>query len=337
MGEEGKKIRGHQTPVHPSYALPAAANVQDGMANEFIARLLRPNITPQALDAEFNPQSPFCINKEDVLLLLNRCTAIFKQETTVLQLRAPIKVYGDIHGQYYDLMRLFGTYKSPVEEDWPDDNDLPSDVGRIDGDIDSNDYLFLGDFVDRGNFSLEVMCLLLSLKLKYPRQIHLIRGNHEDIAINCTYGFKEECRRRLDEDPDYHESCYRKFNSLFEYLPLGALIEEKILCVHGGIGGTIKTIQDIAEIKRPLKVSAIPSTPTELKVTDLLWSDPTENDSVLGVVPNDMRDPERSGHIVKFGPDRVLEFINTNHISLIIRYGVTHTSHTILAELMNAF
>lgn len=120
-------------------------------------------------------------------------------------------VYGDIHGQFYDLMRLFGSYKCPVDEDWREENDIPPDI-EIQGDIDSLDYLFLGDFVDRGTHSLEVISLLFALKCRYPKQIHLIRGNHEDKAINGAYGFQDECRRRLREDPNHHDSCWEKFN-----------------------------------------------------------------------------------------------------------------------------
>lgn len=122
-------------------------------------------------------------------------------------------MYGDVHGQFYDLMRLFGSYKCPVEEDWRDENEVPEDIDIV-GDIDTIDYLFLGDYVDRGTHSLEVICLLFALKCRYPTQVHLIRGNHEDKAINGAYGFQEECRRRLREDPNHHDSCWERFNKV---------------------------------------------------------------------------------------------------------------------------
>jgi len=147
----------------------------------------------------------------------------------------------------------------------------------------------------------------------------MIRGNHEDPAINSVYGLKEECKRRLGEDPDHGDSCWEKFNRVFEHLPLGAVIEDKILCIHGGIGGSIHELRHIADLPRPLKVSQIPSNETEQRVTDLLWSDPTDNDSMRGVMPNDTRDPDGSGHIVKFGPDRVVQFLSDNNLELIIR------------------
>lgn len=316
LGEEAKKIRGHQTPLHIDQGLLGPSQT-DELADICISMLLKPDISMSRIDRDYNSNAPFCILWEQVSLLCRRCTEIMRREQMVLNLRAPIKIYGDIHGQYYDLMRLFGSYRCPVDEEWVEDN--PDMEVKCQGDIDSNDYLFLGDFVDRGTNSLEVICLLLSLKLKHPKQIHLIRGNHEDPAINSTYGFKEECRRRLSEDPDDKDSCWNRFNTLFEYMPVGALIEDHILCIHGGIGGSISTIQDIAALERPLKVSQVPSTLEEQRVTDLLWSDPTDNDSCVGVVPNDVRDPERTGHIVKFGPDRVMEFLERNRLDLIIR------------------
>ncbi|KAF8817710.1 kelch repeat domain containing/Serine/threonine protein phosphatase protein, partial [Cardiosporidium cionae] len=94
---------------------------------------------------------------------------------------------------------------------------------------------------------------------KYRNQIHLIRGNHEDPEINCVYGFQDECRRRLREDPQAEESCWFKFNKAFEWLPVAALIEDKILCIHGGIGGSIQSMKDIATIMRPLKIAQVPS------------------------------------------------------------------------------
>ncbi len=135
------------------------------------------------------------------------------------------------------------------------------------------DYLFLGDYVDRGSFSLETICLLFALKVKYPRQIHMIRGNHEDRTINAIYGFREECRRRLhddngvDDDPYgfRDQSCWGHFNSVFEWLPCGAVIEDRILCIHGGLGGSINRLSEISSLERPVKVAQIPTTLAEQK------------------------------------------------------------------------
>eukprot|EP00922_Rhytidocystis_sp_ex-Travisia-forbesii_P019668 GHVS01029073.1.p1 GENE.GHVS01029073.1~~GHVS01029073.1.p1 ORF type:complete len:460 (-),score=73.06 GHVS01029073.1:607-1947(-) len=310
LEEEGKKInkpaaRMSLAPVVENDSLSA-----DTLENRIIRQFLKPNITMQEFQQKFNSDNIFAVSWEDVSLLCNLVLDVVKIDDMVLRLRAPIKVYGDIHGQFFDLMRLFKLYKSPVEEDVGD---------SVEGDIDSTDYLFLGDYVDRGSNSLETMCLLFALKLKYPRQVHLIRGNHEDPAINSIYGFQDECKRRLHEDVSSPDSCWNKFNMVFEVMPVGAVIEDKILCIHGGVGGSIMNIAQLEEMERPLKVSQVPVTEYEQRVTDLLWSDPTDNDSILGVVPNDVRDPDGSGHIVKFGPDRVHQFLNENNLSLIIR------------------
>uniref|UniRef100_A0A7S2VL61 Serine/threonine-protein phosphatase n=1 Tax=Zooxanthella nutricula TaxID=1333877 RepID=A0A7S2VL61_9DINO len=277
------------------------ATATSGVASFIIENLLQP--TTWQPDPDPNR---FLLHAAEVAQLCDQALEVFRSQDMVLRLRAPIKVYGDIHGQYLDLMRLFARYKAPTDGDG--------------GDIDSMDYLFLGDFVDRGSFSLETVCLLFALKVKHPNQIHLIRGNHEDSTINGIYGFRDECKRRLKEEPDDPDSCWNKFNRAFEFLPVAAVVEERILCLHGGIGGHINTIKEIDEMQRPLHVAQIPQTPYEQRVTDMLWSDPSDNDSVGGVTLNETRDPDGTGRIVKFGPDRVEEFLDVNKpLSMIIR------------------
>jgi hypothetical protein len=141
----------------------------------------------------------------------------------VLRIDAPVKVFGDVHGQYQDLMRFFDLWGTPDEN----------------GDIESYDYLFLGDYVDRGNHQLETICLLMALKIKYPEKIHLLRGNHEDRCINNAFGFGDECSNRLNEDRMDMNSVFNIINDFFDWLPLAAVIEEKIVCLHGGIGSTL--------------------------------------------------------------------------------------------------
>ncbi|CAJ1459600.1 unnamed protein product [Effrenium voratum] len=294
--EEGRKI--HSTNVMANIARNVG---EEGVHNQCINALLQP--TTWQPDA--NPNG-FFLNSAEVSRLCDLTLEVLKSQEMILRLRAPIKVYGDIHGQFLDLMRLFARYKAPSDGEH--------------GDIDSMDYLFLGDFVDRGAFSLETVCLLFSLKVKYPNQIHLIRGNHEDPTINAIYGFRDECRRRLNEEPEDPESCWNKFNRAFEWLPVGAVIEDRILCLHGGIGGSVNSIAEVRTMQRPLHVAQIPQTPFEQRITDLLWSDPSDNDSVPGVTPNETRDPDGTGRIVKFGPDRVEEFLEKNKpLSMIIR------------------
>jgi len=269
--------------------------------NLFINHLLRPG--------EWNTpaNSRFSFRKEHIYALTEECEKVLKSNPMVLRLRAPIKVFGDVHGQYADLMRFFDLYGSP------------SDNKKVGGDLEGFDYLFLGDFVDRGSHSLETICLLMSLKCKFPEHIHLIRGNHEDKWINNAFGFADECQLRLGEDINDPKSIFNRINRMFEYLPLGALIEDKVLCLHGGIGSTLHSIDQIESIPRPLEVVHEVTNDLQQLVVDILWSDPTDCDQEVGIQPNVIRDPNGTGNIVKFGPDRVKEFLKENNLSMIIR------------------
>ncbi|XP_075075537.1 serine/threonine-protein phosphatase BSL3 isoform X2 [Nicotiana tabacum] len=233
----------------------------------------------------------FFLDCNEMADLCDSAEKIFASEPSVLQLRAPIKIFGDLHGQFGDLMRLFDEYGSPSTA----------------GDISYIDYLFLGDYVDRGQHSLETITLLLALKVEYPLNVHLIRGNHEAADINALFGFRIECIERMGERDGIW--AWHRFNRLFNWLPLAALIEKKIICMHGGIGRSINHVEQIENIQRPITMDA-----KSIVLMDLLWSDPTENDSVEGLRPN-----ARGPGLVTFGPDRVMEFCNNNDLQLIVR------------------
>ncbi|WZZ11455.1 hypothetical protein YC2023_097376 [Brassica napus] len=233
----------------------------------------------------------FFLDCNEIADLCDSAERIFSNEPTVLQLKAPIKIFGDLHGQFGDLMRLFDEYGSPSTA----------------GDISYIDYLFLGDYVDRGQHSLETICLLLALKVEYQHNVHLIRGNHEAADINALFGFRIECIERMGERDGIW--VWHRINRLFNWLPLAASIEKKILCMHGGIGRSINHVEQIESIQRPITMEA-----GSIVLMDLLWSDPTENDSVEGLRPN-----ARGPGLVTFGPDRVMEFCNNNDLQLIVR------------------
>lgn len=116
--------------------------------------------------------------------------------------------------------------------------------------------------------------MLFSLKIKYPDNVFLLRGSHEDETINRYMGFGDECQTKLKENIDDPNSFFKRSNKIFEKLPLAALVDDSILCVHSGIGTTLASIEEIAAIQRPLKISHDPSNKTEKIVYDLLWSDP---------------------------------------------------------------
>ncbi|XP_053992965.1 serine/threonine-protein phosphatase PP1-gamma catalytic subunit B-like isoform X2 [Hylaeus volcanicus] len=159
------------------------------------------------------------------LCLLSR--DVFMSQPILLELESPIKICGDIHGQYHDLLHLFEYGGFPP----------------------SVNYLFLGDYVDRGRQSLETICLLLAYKIKYPENFFLLRGNHECASINRIYGFYDE---------------------------LAAIIDEKIFCMHGGLSPELNQMSQIRRIIRPTDI------PDTGLLCDLLWSDPEKNSSGWG-------------------------------------------------------
>ncbi|KAL1559697.1 Serine/threonine-protein phosphatase bsl1, variant 2 [Salvia divinorum] len=256
-----------------------------GLHKKIISTLLRPQNWKPPVNRKF------FLDSDEVGELCYAAEQIFMQEQTVLQLKAPVKVFGDLHGQFGDLMRLFDEYGFPSTA----------------GDITYIDYLFLGDYVDRGQHSLETITLLLALKIEYPENVHLIRGNHEAADINALFGFRIECIERMGESDGIW--AWTRFNQLFNYLPLAALIEKKIICMHGGIGRSINSVEQIEKLERPITMDA-----GSIVLMDLLWSDPTENDSVEGLRPN-----ARGPGLVTFGPDRVTDFCKKNKLQLIIR------------------
>ncbi|CAA0825246.1 Serine/threonine-protein phosphatase BSL3 [Striga hermonthica] len=278
-----------------SYGTPESATA----ARKLLDRQMSVNSVPKKVIAHLlKPRGwkppvrrQFFLDCNEIADLCDSSERIFASEPSVLQLRAPIKIFGDLHGQFGDLMRLFDEYGSPSTA----------------GDIAYIDYLFLGDYVDRGQHSLETITLLLALKVEYPHQVHLIRGNHEAADINALFGFRIECIERMGERDGIW--AWHRINRLFNWLPLAALIEKKIICMHGGIGRSINHVEQIENIQRPIPMEA-----GSIVLMDLLWSDPTENDSVEGLRPN-----ARGPGLVTFGPDRVMEFCNNNDLQLIVR------------------
>jgi serine/threonine-protein phosphatase PP1 catalytic subunit len=166
------------------------------------------------------------LTEEEVRTLCIRAREIFISQPILLELESPLKVCGDIHGQYSDLLRLFDDGKYPPEAN----------------------YLFLGDYVDRGMQSLECICLLLAYKIKYPENFFLLRGNHECASINRIYGFYDECKKR------YNIKLWKTFTDCFNCLPVAAIIDDKIICMHGGLSPELNTIDQIKRIMRPTDV-----------------------------------------------------------------------------------
>jgi len=190
---------------------------------------------------------------------------------------SPVTVCGDIHGQFYDLKELF----------------------KVGGECPETNYLFMGDFVDRGFYSVETFLLLLALKVRYPDRITLIRGNHESRQITQVYGFYDECLRKYGS-----VNVWRYCTEIFDYLSLSALIDDKVFCVHGGLSPSINTLDQIRAIDRKQEV------PHDGSMCDLMWSDPEDIDG-WGL------SPRGAGYL--FGGDVVAMFNQTNGLDLICR------------------
>jgi protein phosphatase len=263
----------------------------EGIERKVIALLLRPATWSPPSDGSFD------LSSDEITCLCDRVQDVLVAEPTLLQLSAPVKVFGDIHGQFADLMRLFDQYGSPSRE-------------AKGGDISVVDYLFLGDYVDRGKHSLETICLLLALKVHFPSRVFLVRGNHESPEVNARDGFLHECVQRLGGRAE-GIAAWRRLNLLFEWLPMGALINGCILGVHGGIGREVQSPRQISEMQRPLRMGG----EYAQLLLDLLWSDPTSHDDVMGVHTN----VERGSPVVVYGPDRVRSFLEQNGLQLIVR------------------
>ena len=219
------------------------------------------------------------ISEREVFTVIDEVYPLLEKEESMLELEPPIYICGDIHGQFYDLLRVFEIFKYPPE----------------------SKFLFLGDYVDRGKNSLECILLLLCLKIKYPDKIFLLRGNHESADINRTFGFYDECKRKVSL------KIYKKFCNLFNILPITALIGEKILCMHGGLSKDLTNINQLKLIKRPTEI------PDKGLLCDLVWSDPDN------LVSKDFVENKERGISVCFSKEVVEQFTKLNNLDLICR------------------
>lgn len=211
--------------------------------------------------------------------LVESATEILRSEPNVLKIDAPVTIVGDIHGQFDDLVEVF----------------------RISGLPPFSKYLFLGDYVDRGAESVQVISLLLALKIKYPKVFWLIRGNHESMQMTQEYGFRQEILQKYRS-----EMVYLMFKDLFEAFPIASIIGSSIFCVHGGFSQGAMTIKEIEELNRFREI------PPSGTLTDMLWADPCGDDDYF------VKGKQRNAG-VNYGGRATLEFLKRNNLSLIAR------------------
>ena len=173
-----------------------------------------------------------------------------ENEPNLLKVPDPMVIIGDIHGQYYDLIHMFEKIIDPLN--FPNVN-----------------LIFLGDYVDRGQWSLECVCYLLALKVAHPKNVVMLRGNHESRSMTEHFTFREECLTKFDQE------VYDMFMEVFDSLPLAVIAAENYLCVHGGISPELK--EDVAVIN---KVNRFVEPPLAGLLCDLLWSDPVDDKKI---------------------------------------------------------
>uniref|UniRef100_A0AC34R6D2 Serine/threonine-protein phosphatase n=1 Tax=Panagrolaimus sp. JU765 TaxID=591449 RepID=A0AC34R6D2_9BILA len=203
----------------------------------------------------------------------------------IAEVNTPATICGDIHGQFYDLMSLFDHGGSPEE----------------------TNYVFMGDYVDRGHYSLETLTYLFLMAIKYPGKVTLLRGNHETRRVSHQYGFYEDCGVKYNQNSIWRVCC-----DVFDAMPVMALIDEKILCVHGGISPQLPSIDTALHLQRKIEV------PQQGALCDLVWSDPDEHDNGF------MMNTRGAGWI--FGRDVTEKFVKKNNLELICR------SHQLVQE-----
>ena len=280
------------------------------LVEKFISTLLRPFDWYDNSKME-NIHSSLPFTNQEIFELIKEVKPLLEKDHSLIRIRSPCKVFGNIHGVYDDLMRYFESFGNPS-----DDNQM--------GDINVMQYIFLGDFCDRGLYSLEVILLLFALKIKYPDFIYLIRGHHEDKNINEKYGLGDECQERLLDDIQNPLSIFSNINKAFDLLPFGVLVDNNILLIHGGIGSSINSLDDIENIKRPINIEHSPSNTSQLNIIDLLWSEYSDN--IENIEVNNERDKNKNGFIVKYGKERLNKFLTDNKINLLI------TAHQFVKE-----
>jgi len=217
------------------------------------------------------------INEAEIKMVCLRARDILLRQPMLLELSAPLKIVGDVHGQFHDMLRVFECSGLP-----PDSN-----------------YLFLGDYVDRGKQSVECATMVLAYKIKYPENFFCLRGNHECAAITRIYGFYDECKRR------FSVKLWKTFVDVFNCLPAAAVIDDKIFCVHGGLSPELTSLENIATISRPTDI------PDTGLLCDLIWSDPERNVEAW--------DENDRGVSFTYGESVVNSFLNKYDMDLIVR------------------
>ncbi|CAI5452304.1 unnamed protein product [Caenorhabditis angaria] len=236
-----------------------------------------------------------------------RAREMMWNEPICLKIKAPITVVGDIHGQFEDLLAMLDSNGWPITDleikemkDAQKKNQSKKSKSKsMKPQKPPRNYLFLGDYVDRGPYSMEVVILLIALKIKFPDRIYLLRGNHESRAVNSHYGFYRELKQR------YSVELYEYFQNMFNCFPFTAIVNDTIMCMHGGISSLLEHFDQFSAFKRPLEI------PDVGVLADLTWADP---DPVVAEY-----EPSPRGASYVFGSKALRTFQSRLGLQLIIR------------------
>jgi len=223
------------------------------------------------------------ISKADCTQIIRQCEDVLRREPNLLDMKDPLVIVGDLHGQFYDFEKVLELGGSPA----------------------SSKYLFLGDFVDRGCFSTEVMLLLYAIKLNYPDTTYLLRGNHECRQMTSFFNFRKECLTKFDLE------IYEIFMNSFDSLPLACIVNGKFLALHGGIGPELRTLEDIRTLNRFLEP------PKSGVLCDVLWADPVNSED--GKSQERFRANDVRGCSYFFNSEAVVKFLKRNELLSVIR------------------
>ena len=222
----------------------------------------------------------FTISAHVIIKLCELAKPILHNEPNMLNIKAPLYVFGDIHGQFSDMIHFLEMTGLPP----------------------NNKFLFMGDYVDRGSNSIEVCALLFAMKIMYPNNIYILRGNHECPEVNSLYGLLTECESRFGSDA---KLVFNKINEVLCVLPICAIINNKIFCVHGGISPHLKTLDDINKINRYCKI------PDSGLLCDMMWSDPSQSVEKWGT--------NSRGISCTYNSSAITTFLKTNKLQLLCR------------------
>ena len=257
---------------------------ENGLDPKSVVQIYSEILADMDVDAVATLKSPISLptySEDEIQSLCREIKEVFAKEPVCLELSGPINIVGDLHGHILDLFRVLKTFGFPDEC--------------------TEKYLFLGDIVDRGEFSLETVTLVFSLKLAYPEKVYIIRGNHEFEFLNERCGFMEDVTKAFGQQSD----LYSYFKAAFSYMPITAVIGNEIICVHGGLGPNWFSINQARKIERPIDDFG------DDLLDAMLWSDPSDN--------IDFFEPSNRGTGFFFGKEVVADFLNSNSLKLLVR------------------